>query len=321
MKTFTRLLKNFILLSIPMVLVSIYTFVNPMGYMSVEYAMWAEERDALKSDVSAVDTLIIGDSRAKSSVIPAEISGEGDVYNIAVGGATSIEMYYAVREYLKNHAAPERAFVIFAPYHFCDIDNWQQTQYYNYLSLPELAETECNAVKYAEYRISYRGALADALSFRLRLPNKYMDALISARGNGNLQENRAKYESVREEAGYTAFGEDEYNDELNYEAHKTEFDLSPMVDSYYRKMLDLLYSSGVEVIIEQAPVNRASDKETDENFYQGYASYMNDIEKSYPGTVVVKDVPVYDNSCFGDNNHMNRRGAEKYSRELAAKYY
>ena len=320
MKTFLRLLKNFIVLSIPLVIICIYTYLNPFGYMTVEYPMWEEEKDAVRGGIEDADILIIGDSRAKSGLIPGELPGEKEIYNIAIGGATSIEMYYALSQYLENHEAPETAVVIFAPVHLCAIDNWQQTLFFNYLTLPELLEAEKTAVLTKEEAVCYSGFPADLLSFRLRLPNKYMDALINARGNGNLAENRAKFEALRETRGYTAFGEEDGNDDLNYETHHQDFDLSPMLDEYYIRLLDLLRNKGIEVIIAQAPMNEASGKALSQDFRQGFTEYIEGIEERYPEYTVETEVPIYDNSFFGDNNHLNRKGAEKFSKEFSANY-
>lgn len=323
MKTFIKLLKKFILLAIPLVLVCVYTFLNPMGYMSLEYPMWVEERDAVHKSFAERDprTIVLGDSRAKSGIIPKEIETSGDIYNIAIGGSTGIEMYFAARNYLRNHKAPERALVIFAPFHFTEMDNWDQTLYFNYLSAAEVLEVKRDALKYGTKKVNYNGSLADLLSFSLRLPNKYMDALVSSRFNGNREANLKKYASVREDGGYTAFGEEEYNDGLSYETHKEDFELDLLVDEYYLKLLDLLRDNGVEVIIEQAPLNTASHEAIRDEYFADYDRYMQGIRERYPTFSVETGVPEYDNSYFGDNNHLNRRGAERFSKEIKEKWF
>ncbi len=318
-KTLLHLFKNFMILSIPLILISVYTSFNLMGCLSVEYPMWAEEKSYVNLNNPKgmdADMLIIGDSRAKSGVIPSEIRDDGSVYNIAIGGTTSIEMYYAVKNYLKSHAAPSEAVVIFAPYHFCDIDNWGQTLYYDYLSVPELMEAESMALKTGEDKVCYPGFLSDILSFKLRLPNKYLDAVFSSRFGGNLADNRAKFDSVRKDLGYTAFGEAEGNDELNYETHHSEFDLSPLMDGYYKRLLKLLDDNGVKVKILQVPVNQASSEAISPEFLTGFRAYMSEIQSLFPNFSVETEIPVYENSYFGDNNHLNRRGAEKFTREF-----
>ena len=322
-KTFLRLLKNFILLSIPLVLLCLYTARILPGCFTEEYAQWEEEKyyvNHTSENGADPNVVIIGDSRAKSGLIPEKLSGGKKVYNIAIGGATGIEMYYAARNYLKHHKAPETAVIIFAPYHFCEIDNWGQTLYYDYLTLPELLETEGEAVTKRDEALRYNGWAADILSFKLLLPNKYLDALITSKFGGNREKILDKEEKIREASGFTSFGEADGNDELNYETHHDVFDLSPIMDRYFYRLISLLREEGVQVIVEQSPVNEASDKVITEEFWKGYGEYLTKAEESFPGTIFEKEVPVYENSCFGDNNHLNLRGAGVFTEEIRNKY-
>ncbi|MBO4337999.1 MAG: hypothetical protein J5842_07985, partial [Lachnospiraceae bacterium] len=196
-----KLFLNFILISIPLLVLCALAYILPMSYMTVEYVMWGEEFENSEKPYIDAKTLIIGDSRAKSSVLPALL--HEDTYNIAIGGATGIEMYYGVRNYLKNHRAPETAIIIFAPYHFCEIDNWGQTLYYDYLKLPELLETEGAAVTKRDEALRYSGWAADILSFKLLLPNKYLDAVITSGFGKNRERIREKEEMIKKAYGFT----------------------------------------------------------------------------------------------------------------------
>ena len=310
-----KLFRNLILLSLPLIILSFVAYLMPMDYMSVEYTMWQEESDFVNQPTSQpYDTLIIGDSRAKSSIIPEQMGK--DVYNIAIGGSTSIEMYYALNNYLKNHRAPKRVIIAFAPYHFCEIDNWKQTLFYNYLKPAELIEVEAKAFEYGDKTIHYPGWFGDMLSFKLRLPNKYLDAIYQAKLTGNKEANREKYASVREDRGYTEFGSDNGNSDLNYETHHETFDYSPLVLEYYDKLLDLCEANNIEAIIVQAPINQASSEVITEEFMNGYKSFLDEIMEKHPGFTVQMRVPVYDNIYFGDNNHLNHSGADKFTREF-----
>ncbi len=316
-KNICRLIRNLILISIPLIAISLYAALFPMKYMAVEYTMWQEEKDFLKNSENKA-TLIIGDSRAKSGILPERVGDK--VYNAAIGGSTSVEMYYAMKNYLKNHDAPEKAVIIFAPYHFCSMDNWKQTLYYNYLTVPELAEVEKEAFKYSESQVHYQDWITDLLSFKLRLPNKYLDAVYQAKFSGNYASNMEKYDSVRNEFGYTEFGTDNGNDSLNYEARHETFDYSPLVLSYYERLLTLLEENGVKVWIIQSPINQASAEKISDDFYSGYDEFMSSVEASHPDFVVEHELPAYDNIYFGDNNHLNRKGAEKFTGEVTARY-
>ena len=314
MKDCFKLFIKCILISLPLVMAAVFAFIDPMGYMTQEYVLWREEKDYVNNALAdPLNTVIIGDSRAKSSIIPKELKDDMDIYNIGIGGATSIEMYYATRNFIKNSGAPKKAVVIFAPYHFCDIDNWDQTLFTNYLSISETAEVYMNALRFGEKKIVKKGSLSDILSFKLYLPSKYLAQMYEERFTGASLRNHEKYDTIRKDLGYCEFGSDDGNDGVNYEVHHEYFDSSKLVLFYYDRLLELLSNSGTQIHILQAPINEASSKEIHPEFLAGYGDFLDDVQKRYPGAYVERDLPVYDNGYFGDNNHLNRKGAEKYT--------
>lgn len=316
-KSAFSLLIKILILGIPLYLLMGYSYLFPMNYMPIEYTMWSEQKDSI-NEVSA-KTVIMGDSRAKSSIMPTELGD--DTYNLAIGGVTAIEMYYAMDEYLKKNEAPERAIIIFAPYHFCDMDNWGQTVTYNYLSVPQLCEVYMNALSVGETDKLGEHFFTDELSCRLRLPNKYMDSLYNASFIGRYADNKAKYDSVRADLGYTVFGEDDSNDGESYETHHEIFDSSKLVMLYYDKLLNLCEDNNIHVIIEQAPVNEPSMELITEKFWAGFHDMLGAVKEKHPSFTVVESVPQYENECFGDNNHLNKRGARRFTEYVRGKYF
>ena len=310
---------KFAVLGIPLYGLMLYAFFFPMNYMPVEYSMWREEKDYISKEQGA-DTLIIGDSRAKSGIMTRAL-GDEDTYNMAIGGCTPIEMYYALEGYLKNNPPPKRVIIIFAQYHLCDIDNWGQTMTYNYLTLPQLLEVYGEAEKNGESQVLGEHFFTDLFSYKLRLPNKYLSSIYNANINGRYGDNAAKYESVRQDGGYTVFGEDEGNDGLSYEVHHPEFDSLKTVLDYYYRLLELCSSNGISVIIEQAPVNESSMERISEDFWKGYGSFMSDVKSRYPDFQIVETVPEYENRYFGDNNHLNKEGAGVFTEYIKNRYY
>ncbi len=317
-KTVVNLIIKLLILGIPLYVLMLYAFLCPMKFMPIEYTMWQEEKDYVAAGES-VDTVIIGDSRAKSGIIPEilmEDESWGKVYNIAVGGATPIEMYYALKGYIENHGAPERAMIIFAPYHFCDIDNWGQTMSFNYLSAPQLLEVYAQAVKCGETEKLGDHFFTDELSYRLRLPNKYMDSIYNARIFRRSAENQGKYDSVRADGGYTEFGSEHGNDGQSYETHHPEFDSSQLVVDYYFRLMDLCEENGIDTHIVQAPMNETSTELVTDAFLAGYRDMLAKVMEEHPTFGVEMDVPEYNNKYFGDNNHLNREGAENFTAEV-----
>lgn len=301
----------------------IFIAVKPMDYFTSEYPMWAEERQFVRDDAArSYSTLIIGDSRAKSGVKPGELDAAGDTYNIAIGGATPIEMYYALSSYLKGHEAPKRAFIIFAPYHFCDIDNFDQTLYYNYLDLGEILRLEKESASLGtDEKVGYKGWITDVISYKLRFPSKYLAAVYDAYPKGNGEKNNEKLSDIKAAYGHTLFGTDESNNEGSYETHHETFDSSKLVLEYYERLFELLEAEGAEIIVEQAPLNPYSHEHLYAEFVRGFEEYMEAVRLRHPQAVVVSEIPMYDAKFFGDNNHLNERGAEKFTQELKEKYY
>ena len=309
-----RLFRNFILISIPLIVLCIAAFVLPLGYMSVEYVMWYEEFENSKDPYIDADTLIIGDSRAKSSLLPSLL--HEDTYNIAIGGATPIEMYYAVENYIEHNGAPQNAVVVFAPYHFCDIDNWDQTLYFNFLDASEIGEIYIRALGTSDPIVASKGRFTDMLSYRLRLPSKYLSQMYESHFIGNKNSNMAKFDSIRADLGYCEFGSADGDDGETYECRHEVFDYSPLVVYYYERLLNMLKDNGVNVIVAQPPINQASSDAMHAAFMDGFTAYMEDVQVRHPEMDVITEVPVYENALFGDSIHVNRRGAEVYTEEL-----
>lgn len=309
-----KLFRNFILISIPLIVLCILAAALPMSYMSEEYVMWDEEFENSRDPYIDADTIVIGDSRAKSSVLPALLSE--DTYNIAIGGATPIEMYYAVENYIGHNGAPENAVIIFAPYHFCDIDNWDQTLYFNFLDAGEIVEIYAKALNTKDPVITKRGRIPDMISYRLRLPSKYLAQMYEGRFTGNKEKNRERFDSIRADLGYCEFGSADGDDGETYEVRHEYFDYSPLVVYYYEKLIDMLDADGVNLIIAQPPINRASADAMHQDFMDGYSSYMKKVASDHPDITVITEVPVYENRLFGDSIHVNRKGAEVYTGEL-----
>ena len=316
MKDKIKLTRNLILISIPLVVLCVLAYALPMSYMTTEYVMWKEEYENSRAPYTDADTLIIGDSRAKSSVLPGEL--HDGVYNIGIGGCTPVEMYYAVKNYIDHNGAPERAIIIFAPYHMCDIDNWDQTLYFNFLSAGELMEAYTKALTTNDTIVARHGRLAEMAGYKLRLPSRYLAQMYDAGLVGNKEENLARFDSIRKDLGYLEFGSAAGDDNENYEVHHEEFDSDELVIFYYEKLVDLLSDNNVKVLITQAPVNEASAEAMHQEFTEGFEAYMKELEyrRRYYNLTVESDIPVYPNEFYGDANHLNHRGAERYTEEL-----
>ncbi len=312
-----KLFRNFILISIPLFVLCVLAYVLPFAYMSTEYVIWYEEY--ANSDSPAIDakTVLVGDSRAKSSILPALL--HEDTYNIAIGGATPMEMYYATRNYIEKNGAPQNAIVTFAPYHFCDIDNWDQALYYNFLKPGEVFEIYTKALELKDPVITKKGRIGEMVSYRLRLPSKYLSQMYEGKFTGNLSSNQERFDQIRGDLGYCEFGNAAGDDGLTHECYHEYFDYIPIVTLYYDRLLKLLIDNNVNVVVVQPPINQASSDGMHQEFLDGFTGYMEDIAEKYPQITVFPEIPVYDNIYFGDSIHVNRKGAALFTGDLKDK--
>lgn len=333
MKNFKFFLKCIFAL-FPILAVILYTALVPYGYMDIEYPAWKYTKDVASGkvpsalntsavgDYTSFDTVILGDSRAMADLIPEYInaSTSHSSVNLAVGGATSIEMYYTLNNLIKNGHTPENAIIMFAPFHYSVIDNfWERDAYFNYLSVSEMQELYDYAKATGSETLLKDGYNNDLLSYRFRFPDKYLPALMNAKFTGRYADNTSEYESVYTNLGYGEFGNADGCEYLNFE---TSYDRmhttgdAVLLDVYMNRLLKLCSENGINTILAIPPMNEASYTVLIDSYVEDFDSYINDLKIKYPATMVDGDIPCYDNSFFGDSSHLNRKGAEIFTKEF-----
>ena len=318
-----------ILAVLPFIILVLFTWLDPMGYMDEEYPSWRYVKDVQKGSIDTAGgsdtTLILGDSRAMADIVPDQL---GDSYvNLGMGGATSVEMYYTLKAYIENNGAPSRVFIMFAPFHYSYMDNYRtRSLYFHHLSFLEAAKVYRTTLTLSgdgqeesidEVDPSY------IISSYLRLPNVYLPALINAKGIGRSAVNKELYDEQVENRGHALYGKLDYCDDLNYEASYTEMKRGRehrLITRYFSMLLKLCSDNDIETTVLQAPMNEASYNELKENYVNEYQSYMRQFATDNKKVDFELDIPCYDNSYFGDSSHLNERGAAAYTQELLYRY-
>ena len=318
MKNICRFLVKCIAAALPFILVTGYTYFYPLSFMDSEYPKRAYIHDVARGG-EEYETLILGDSRAMADVMSVGISDS--CVNLAAGGATAIESYFYLDEYLKHHAAPKQCVILFAPFHYSYMDNWwSRTVYFNDLSVMQVAEVMREGRQLGSETVS-EGGFSRLFSNRMRLPNVYLPALLNARFAGRYDENAAQMEKLQETKGYAPFGTAEESAELNYETtyeSLRESGDAELIRLYLLMTIDRLQAEGVRTVILQAPMNEASYDRLQEGFVQGYTMLMRSVADLYPDNVYVETrIPCYGNDLFGDSSHLNERGAMRFTEEVA----
>src|SRR5215207_326508 len=117
----------------------------PMQIYEESYPMYAYVKHLEESPSSqAATTLIVGDSRAKASLLPERL-GEGS-QSLTLPGGSAIELYHAVDRYLRRHPAPRHVVLSISAVHFADsFIFWERPVKFGYLNEGEVAQVLAQA--------------------------------------------------------------------------------------------------------------------------------------------------------------------------------
>lgn len=283
-------------------------------YMDGEYPYWMEQKDHVMEDGQKQEILLLGDSRMKMDLLAYELSD--DAYNIALGGGSPIEMYYAMKNYLEHHPVPKAVFIAFGPIHYQEPECYlTRNVYFHYLDNDTI--DEANRV------IKENGGKdfsADSTPYQYRLPSAYLKPVVKSLIKPRTQENLAVYQKTREHRGQM-FGRDKsmetvYTPETKFDS----FVCADYLDYYMKSLIELCLENKIPIYIEQMPMgNPGYQKLADKGYLDAYEQYMEALEDEYH-IPVNKKIPVYPAGDFQDNSHLNEEGARKFTRQFKEKY-
>lgn len=322
----TKFVLKCILAALPIIIMIVYIQLCPFFYMDAEYPSWRFTKDVVTGKQyqdESFDILILGDSGAMSSFVPKELSDS--CVNLSVGGGTSVEMYYFLKEYLENHPAPKRIVMMYAPFHYFTIDNYEnRTMYFKALRIDDLKELYENARKKEVSEIYNDSTIMGDISCRLGLPTKYLPAITASRFFGRYSDNKSSYEDLVKNHGYGPFGTDDGCDEESYECSYDGLPFTPelyLITDYLVKIDDLCELYGIDGVLVQPALNEATYAGINQNYKSIYESYIRDVVALHMTHFYVEpELRCYENKYFGDVSHLNTEGAEKFSREIKATY-
>lgn len=301
---------------LPLIVMCIYTWKNPLGYMDGEapYYLWNREITNTTQE-KHYKTVILGDSAANAAYMPEILSDT--TINLSLGGTTPFANYYIMKEWLMHHEAPDTCYISFVDFHFLQEDSfWERVMYSHRFSMDKSFKMMQEAVRYDEPSILTSSYWSDFISYRFFLPNKYITALLNAGFHGRKDANvDAQRLNTIHGGRYIARGNYEYEptDTVQYE----EFRANSLFDDYYKKLIRMCIDSGSHVRLVKLPLpdNVVFTDAYRASFYEYYSI----IKKEFP-TVSIDWFPVYAHEKFADGNHLNTHGALAFSTELKKRY-
>lgn len=324
---YIKFLLKCILAASPAIVLIVYTLTMPFGYMDEEYASWRfTKRVSCGQELAGeyFDTVILGDSGAMSSYVPEVLSPSGKCINLAVGGATSIEMYYFLKNYLENHEKPKHVIIMFAPFHYTHVDNYDtRTMYFKALSISDAKQLYTMAKTYGADGIYSDNVLWDEIACRAGLPTKYLPAIMASRICGRYRDNTMRYQALIDSKGYGTFGTLDGCDGLSYECSYSglEFDNNVgVLSQYFNLLIGTCEYNDIDVLIVQEALNEASYESISPNYVEQYKTYLEILKSTYPEAVIETELRCYPNQYFGDVSHLNEAGARIFSEEIKSTY-
>lgn len=302
------------------VLLPLYCRFFPEYYMDDEYAMYKQQKDYVQSKSGENRLVILGDSRAKAGFVPDKLSS--DCYNLALGGATPIEGYYSLKEYLENHPSPEVVILSYAPMHYMDIDTlWTRSVYFHTMDTEDFMEILKVAKDFQDNEnILISNYPLEYFMYKMYMPNKYATALKKAGFVFRYEKTKEKYARMEAGRGQSYYGTADYSDSFNGEAKVTDFHGSDVITHYLEQIFSLCRANNIQVIVKNMPMNEASYSILTEDFKNHYKQYMEQLEEKYDSVTFDVDLSYYTNDYFGDGDHLNEKGTERFCGEFLEEY-
>ncbi len=293
-------------------------FLPEIRYMDEEYPYWIQQRDYITTKGTQQEILLLGDSRMKIGALATELGG--NVYNLSLGGASPVEMYYTLKTYLAHRPLPKAVIIGFAPTHYTQMYNSYtgRNLYFHYFD-DETAE----AVNRVIYEKDGKDFSAESKLYKYRLPNVYMKPVIKSIFKPRLKENRSLYERTGKEKGRLFSHDDNKERKFVFTPESNDKGFKPLNSlTYYTEgLLQLCQENAIPIYIEQLPMgNPGYQKLKDNGYFTDYKAYLKALYDKYPATIINYEVPLYEAQYFQDDSHLNIKGSKKFSRELKEKY-
>lgn len=313
MKKVLILIGKSICVMMPVIIICIFARTHFLSFADEEapYYIWNKSM-CTQPQRHEYDVLILGDSGSNAAYVPELLSDK--TLNLALGGTTPVENYYFLKEYLEHNESPRTVYMSFHDVNLVSESCfWRRTMYTHRFSLDELGEIMARAEYYNEASILTSSYKTDFLSYELYLPNKYITSMMNASINGRKQENNYAWQLVDLHRGRYISLSSAVNLDITSMVI-SDFNVAPLLDEYYRKIIELCEANGITVRVLKIPYhdNISFTEEYESQFY----SYYNALIDEYPNLTVdwIKESPGY--LFYLDYVHMNNNGARVFSQKI-----
>ena len=306
-----------LLVMLPVICLIGYARVRTLSYYDGEAPAYVWNREYCNTHHDKeIRNIILGDSTASASYMPEVLSDE--TVNLSLGGASTMEIYYTMVEWLKNNKPPKDVFISLVDGHFNSASTfWGRTMYSHRYSLEDSWSMLQAAIDYEEPSMVKGNYYWDFLSYELYLPNKYMVSVANAGINRRYEGNKKSMTLQGIHGGrYIARGTHEVKID-GVIVHKG-FKVKPLFDDYYKKLIRLCLDNNIRVHIIKLPL--PDQNSYTESHIQEFWAYYRELQREFPEITVEWPEKNYEKYYFADRSHANNHGAFRFSMWLRSRY-
>ncbi len=293
-----------------------------LSYLSRDYALLTG-KNRLMDGWNKPGLAIFGDSTVMDGVLPERLGP--DVVNFALNGCTPIESYFMARRLLKGPVPPKAVLLSYNAYHFVHPDfYWENTVKFGVISGLEADEVLAHILETNDQELLTTSSLwhleQRLYSFLLSrgFPSYYMSSLFAERYGVREKENEEALKVIARTRGQYYFPLSDGSQDLNADTKLKTFNVSPVVDIYFRKTLDMLREAHIPLYFYAMPINESSVPHLDPGVFKSYQVYLEGLAKADPQFHILYPMrTVYPWRLFSDYAHLNKNGTQRFNREFA----
>jgi len=292
------------------------------GYMDQDFGQWTAKMHMIR-DCEVGDIAVIGDSRASAAIVPAAMSPER-VSNLALTGATPIEGYFELQHILRCPVAPRVILLAYAPRQYEEAGwFWLHAARYGFFSLQELEE-----VRHAEQQVGvadlYKGAFGTEPPGIMKnwlyvhnFPPFNFASMLAARGFGRAAMNDKVRRDTLASGGQHLEGTAACAKKPGWEAAQAHFLPDLLIALFLHRLIDEASSRGIQVELLFPPISTLTAKAIAPAYKAEFDAYLMQLRHELPQVGMIGSAfPVMDDCSFGDEHHVNQKGADAFTRGI-----
>jgi hypothetical protein len=300
----------------------LWVLLMPLAFLDPEYPSW-RAKQILLANCDLGDTLILGDSRAATAMMPARWQSRAT--NLAVGGGEPIEALATLARAMRCPVLPDRVILSFDAVHFTQPDLfWDRTVRFGLVNADEIDALRVASRALGDRSI-YEPRHTDGLPswlhdmmYRVRFPSLYFTSLMKSGLFLRWPHNEVNLRAGLDSRGQYFFGTASGSHTVAAEGHLPVFQPLPILAWYFNLVLEQLDTHGIPAVFIAVPMNEATAQKVSPGVRSAFRAWLGEYETRYRGFRIAGDVmPYWPDSYFGDGfAHLNPGGAKLFSDRL-----